>query len=219
MAANPNRLVVEDTDLHGVVTGIMPHYVKWGKSEAEWPVLVSRKEGKEAVLGELPVEIKGTGVRRLGIVIDADNDLPGTWDKVAAFCKRLGATPPKVCPKDGLVIQIGNQTFGAWIMPNNELAGMVEHFCHELVPAASEELWKFAEECAKTAKAKGAQFPNHYLPKAHIHTWLAWQETPGERMGAAITGKALSHDSETAKKFVTWMCKLYDLQLKETVSG
>jgi len=213
---NPNRLVVEDTDILGVVIGLMKHHVKWGMTDAEWPVYVSKKLGKDSVFGELPVEFKGSGVRRLGIVVDADNDLDGTWAQVAAFCKNLGAPVPKKCPKSGLIVPIGEQVFGAWIMPNNELSGMVEHFCHELVPDDGEVLWKFAEECAKESRTKGAKFPNIYMPKAHIHTWLAWQETPGERMGAAITGRTLGHESDSAKMFVKWFCDLYGLELKGT---
>jgi hypothetical protein len=211
---NPNRLVVEDTDIHGVVVGIMKHHIEWGAAPAEWPVFVAKKMGKDSVFRELPVEIKGSGTQRLGIVVDADDDLAGTWNRVAAFCKKMGVAVQKKCPKEGLIVKIGDQTFGAWIMPNNEFAGMVENFCHELVPAGSEDLWKFAEECAKEAKKKGAKFSDQYLPKAHIHTWLAWQATPGERMGAAITGAALGHESESAKAFVKWFCDLYGLNLK-----
>jgi Protein of unknown function (DUF3226) len=214
-APNPNRLVVEDTDLQGVVIGIMMHHIQWGGSKDEWPVYVQGKTGKSNVFKhrEFAVEMKSSGTRRVGIVVDADSDLDATWNQVADFCRRLGGNPPTVCPKEGLITELRGQRFGAWIMPNNQMQGMVEHFCHDLVPGHAEALWKFALKCAKKARAcYNAPFPEHYLPKAQIHTWLAWQETPGERMGAAITANVLGHDSDAAMAFVRWFVELFELK-------
>src|ERR1700742_3685214 len=99
--ANPNRLVVEDEDLRGVVIGLMKrHLDEWGATEDKWPVHVLRKNGKSTVLSELSVEFKASGLKRLGIVIDADDDLQGTWDQVANFCRSAGGKPPIQCPKE-----------------------------------------------------------------------------------------------------------------------
>lgn len=214
---NPKRLVVEDTDLQGVVIGLMMHYVEWGKTEEEWPVFVRGKKGKSNVFKpkELKVEMKASGVKRIGIVVDANSDLKATWDQVSQFCKQLGGNPPRDCPKEGLIVPIADQIFGAWIMPNNQMEGMVENLCHGLVPASAEELWKFALNCAETAKnEKNAPFSPDHLAKAHIHTWLAWQKNPGERLGVAITGGTLEHVSDDAKAFVKWFMTLYELVAK-----
>lgn len=216
--SRPNLLVVEDTDLQGVVIGLMKHYVKpWGSHRDEWPVYIKGRQGKSAVFKpkELMVEMKGSGIQTVGIVVDADTDAKSTWAQVRGFCQALGGTPPEACPKTGFITSLPTQRFGAWIMPNNELNGMVEDFCHLLVPEQAKELWGFAGECAKNAKKKyGAPFSDAHYPKAHIHTWLAWQETPGERMGAAITSETLHHSSDEAQAFVKWFCDLFQLCLE-----
>ena len=52
-----------------------------------------------------------------------------------------------------------------------------------------------------------------HRPKALIHTWLAWQETPGMPMGQAITARVLSHESPIAIAFVAWLQHLFELPL------
>ncbi|MFP4103658.1 DUF3226 domain-containing protein [Coleofasciculus sp.] len=50
----------------------------------------------------------------------------------------------------------------------------------------------------------------HY-PKALIHTWLAWQETPAMPMEQAITAQVLSYNAEIANKVVEWLKRLFEL--------
>jgi hypothetical protein len=50
------------------------------------------------------------------------------------------------------------------------------------------------------------------LKKAHVHTWLAWQEEPGTPMGLAITKKYLKNvHSEPCLRFISWIRRLYGL--------
>ncbi len=168
---NPNRMLVEDTDIQGVVIALMKQRLHWGTNESDWPVSVKGKTGKDNVFRDFPVEIKGSEVKRVGIVIDADSDFSVTWNRVSNLFRRLSDGLPPSCPKEGLILNIGNQRIGAWIMPNNAVPGMVEHFCHDLVPSAAKPLWNFALQCVDTAKSShDAPFPDHYKAKAHIHT-------------------------------------------------
>jgi hypothetical protein len=52
-----------------------------------------------------------------------------------------------------------------------------------------------------------------HRPKALIHTWLAWQETPGMPMGQAITAQVLKHDCAIALSFVEWLQRLFELAI------
>ena len=45
--------------------------------------------------------------------------------------------------------------------------------------------------------------------KAIIHSWLAAQKVPGTPMGASITRKYLSPDSETCQVFINWLRRLF----------
>lgn len=210
---NPNRMLVEDTDIKGVVIALMKQRLHWGTKESDWPVAVKGAAGKDNVFRDLPVEIKGSEVKRVGIVVDADSDFSATWIRVSHLFKKLGGDLPAICPKGGLILNIGNQRLGVWIMPNNAAPGMVEHFCHDLVPSHAKPLWNFALRCVNVAKSRhGAPFLANYKSKAHIHTWLAWQSAPGERMGEAITRNVLEHGSDDAEAFVRWFIELFQLR-------
>ena len=52
-------------------------------------------------------------------------------------------------------------------------------------------------------------YPVVHRSKALIHTWLAWQQVPGQPMGLAITAQALSHDTPLALAFVGWLRRLF----------
>src|SRR6218665_1221833 len=55
---------------------------------------------------------------------------------------------------------------------------------------------------------------NKYAPihrsKAKIHTWLSWQESPGTPLGASITKKTLTTESETCVQFADWLKRLFE---------
>lgn len=207
-----NHLIVEDKDIRGVTISLMRHRLFWGNEEYERPVNITDAFGKQSAIRAVPVKMKGTDVKRVGLVIDADSDLPATWSAVSNLCRKIGGNPPDICPAEGLVLVIGDQRFGVWIMPNNKLPGMVETMCYDLVPDSAQALWKFAVECAETARTKyAAPFASHYTPKAHLHTWLAWQSRPGERIGIAIKNNALGHKSEDANAFFSWFLDLFEL--------
>jgi len=81
-----------------------------------------------------------------------------------------------------------------------------------MVPEASEGLWQYASKSYIEAKEHGADWLEVHKEKAHIHTWLAWRNPPGERMGAAIAKKVLNPDAEACQSsFVNWFRRLFEL--------
>jgi hypothetical protein len=210
---NPNQMLVEDEDLRGVVIGIMRHPLGgWSKKESDWPTYIAIGNSADEVLNEngLVASLQESGVKTLGIIVDANNSFKARWERIRDFARANGGNPPNTCPEGGLIVDnVLSRRFGAWIMPDNKSAGMVENFCHALVPPGSDKLWKFAFTCVTEAKRQGAPFKNVHTDKAHIHTWLAWQDQPGERMGTAITRKILKPDADKANPFVAWFRKLY----------
>jgi hypothetical protein len=115
-------------------------------------------------------------------------------------------------PETGLILCDNNGVrFGAWIMPDNKSGGMVETFCRCMVPTAAEPLWQFAETSFRESQNHGASWRDVHMEKVHIHTWLAWQDPPGERMGAAITKRILDHTAAACQPFVQWFRDLYQL--------
>jgi hypothetical protein len=211
---NPNQMLVEDEDTKGAVIGVLRgHLGKWGMTEQEWPINIEAEGSADEVLKEsgLVASLQATGVAILGIVVDANGNPIGRWERIRDFCRKNGASVPNVCPPQGLIVDgVRGRRFGAWIMPNNKDAGMVEDFCHGLIPT-DDSLWNFAQNCVIAAINRGAPFIVAHRRKADIHTWLAWQNPPGERMGSAITKKILRHDAASAEPFVKWCRELYNM--------
>ncbi len=208
---NPNQLVVEDIDTKGAVIGLMRHYVAWPKTESGWPVNIDFWGSADEVLNKAEVAtlFKTGELSALGLIVDADSNFAARWDQVKDVCRHLGGVPPVNCPTGGLQLAIQGKKFGAWIMPDNNSAGMVENFCHSLVPNPGDQVWNFARQCASDAKTRGAPFNAIHLDKAHIRTWLAWQDPPGIHMGIALTRGILDPACKSAADFIAWFRSLY----------
>ncbi len=94
-------------------------------------------------------------------------------------------------------------------MPDNTLPGMLENFVAHLIPD-EDPLVEKAEGCLREIEHDGLhRYKATHHSKAFIHTWLAWQETPGMPMGQAITIRALKHNQPLAKAFVSWLNRLF----------
>ena len=170
-------------------------------------------EGIEALLAGLPARLDEPKLETLGIVVDADQDLAARWQ---ALRDRLIASGypniPKVPPAQGWIDAPPDRPrVGVWLMPDNQLPGMLEDFVARLMlpddalrPKAEAILQEIERDCLNC-------YTLVHRPKALIHTWLAWQETPGMPMGQAITARVLRHDSPVALSFVEWLRCLFEL--------
>ena len=172
--------------------------------------------GVSNLLQGLPVRLKGAGeIHTMGIVIDADIDLNSRWKEIKYILIKSGkySLIPEEFPKDGLILLPNNRDdikIGVWIMPNNEVNGMLEDFISFLIPE-TDELTKPVKEALNSIETKGVnRYANIHRSKAYMHTWLAWQEEPGTPMGLAITKKYLSTSPQICNSFVEWIKKLYE---------
>lgn len=157
-----------------------------------------------------------------GLVLDADVDprknLAARWRSVQQILQKAGVTAPEVPPRDGWLGQVGPSTarsglgprIGVWLMPNNEDDGALEAFIEPLVPAADAS-WAYAGQVTGEARrAHAAPFPDKYVRKARLHTWLAWREEPGRPYGRAIDcGDLQPHANPVAQRFVAWFSALF----------
>ncbi len=86
---------------------------------------VHERGGVERLLESLPVQIKVSRSRTVGIVVDADHDLLSRWKSICSILNSLGyANIPENPPPTGLITTHPHQpAFGAWIMPDNGLNG------------------------------------------------------------------------------------------------
>jgi hypothetical protein len=93
-------------------------------------------------------------------------------------------------------------------MPDNESSGKLEDFLKTLVPP-TDCCWDYAEQVVGIAHSRGAKFSDLDKIKAHIYTWLAWQEEPGRPFGTAIKAAYFLHDTPEAILFVKWFKQLF----------
>lgn len=170
------------------------------------------KGGYENLLNTLDVELDGSELQRLGIVVDADSDITTRWHSLRNRLQRCGyASLPQQPQSGGIIIEDLDQvTLGIWIMPNNQLPGMLEDFITYLVPPG-DPLWDHAKQCTADIPANERRFASHQQVKAEIHTWLAWQEFPGTSLGLAITRQYLDSRLPIAQQFLTWLRQLFSI--------
>jgi len=152
--------------------------------------------------GSTPMEV-------IGVVLDADN--PGLLGKWAALRTKLIPEGYDVPPRPGrngtVLSQPEKPVIGVWLMPDNDVDGMLEDFCRRLV---DQNAIAYAENCAASARELGfTSFIDNHLSKAAVHTYLAWQDAPGMPLGQALTAKALNPDQPIAELFYRFIMDLF----------
>lgn len=212
---NPNQLIVEGWDDLFSVVGLMSAHINWPQGKKNAPVYINMGNGADEILkdGYLTAFLKSSVIRTLGVILDADANPTGRYERIRGLCHHLLPKLPPRLPQSGLVIEnaANQKRFGVWIMPDNSSEGCLETFLRYLVPDTSESIWQHAVESMHGAKKIGCACRDTHLAKAHLYTWLAWQDPPGQSPGQSLTKKVLEPQSESAAPFVSWFRSLYEL--------
>ncbi len=173
-------------------------------------------KGVDRILNGLPVRLKGSGdIKTIGIVVDADVDMERRWLAVRRILVDSGRydAVPDVCPNGGLILKpriADDIKVGVWIMPDNRTNGMLENFVAFLVPEEDDLMPVVDETLAGIESRKLNRYSIVHHDKARIHTWLAWQESPGTPMGMAVTKKYLTTTPAICQDFVDWLNLLFN---------
>ncbi|WP_221389661.1 DUF3226 domain-containing protein [Dyadobacter sp. NIV53] len=205
-----SKLLVEGNDDRHVILAICQKF-----NLPETFSIVDCK-GVVELLKNIPIRIKLRD-QYVGILIDADTDLSARWQQLRDILIPLGYLMQNIPDESGSIFKSvsSNTVIGIWIMPNNQVNGMLEDFAHILIPADDVSL-PYAEEALDNLERNSVtRFSNIHRSKALIHTWLAWQESPGTPMGQAITKSYLNHNHELCISFVDWLNRLFnpDIQI------
>jgi Protein of unknown function (DUF3226) len=128
--------------------------------------------GVDALLDSIPVRLKIAGLRVLGFVIDADQNLQRQWER---FSHRLEASgyhhlPARPDPQGTILEQEHRPRVGIWLMPNNQLPGMLEDFVAYLVPQNDSLLPKAESILIKIERENLHRYSLLHHSKALIHT-------------------------------------------------
>jgi len=229
MASEHILLVEGSSDLHAVRNlvynhDILVHYENDEDSPdvASCAFEIKRVESGDESGGEskFPRAIKThlafEDLQTLGIIADADDDYSGCWEArlndLFSFEEgRTFTSLEEYDVQDGWVGETRNRIgdpvhVGAWIMPDNNSEGALEEFAMDLVPEV-DALWEYSEQVIRELPER--RFRPTDEGKAHLHTWLAWQETPREPIGRAISQGVLMPDADLAQRFVDWIRRLF----------
>jgi hypothetical protein len=199
----PRVLWVEGKDDSAVVQSLCNQY------DVPETFQVLDKEGIDKLLDGLPIQLRSPGLERFGVVLDADTDVQARWTSIRDMLLGEGyeVVPVQPVPSGSIISAPDLPIFGVWLMPENTEPGMLEDFAAALVPAG-DFLWAHAAEVIDAIPVEHRLFAVGHRAKAHIRTWLAWQEDPGAPMGLAITKRYLDADAPRARRFIDWLTRL-----------
>ena len=146
----------------------------------------------------------------IGVMLDADNpSLDGRWKAISKKLQNYSYELPSTPDANGTIVKSNDEEpkLGFWLMPNNQVSGMLEDFCAELADPNS---LAFARECVTQAQSRNlTTFKEVHRSKAEIHTYLAWHDEPDNPLGRAITKQALRPNTDLAIKFTNWLTRLF----------
>ena len=210
----PKKLLVEGVvDKRVIVNLLISQGVNW-VTDGKPIVHVDDLGGLPEILedGVIESELRAWGLESLGIVVGANGDAAQQWQRIRERCRREIPTIPKRIPSEGLILEHDyGVRFGVWIMPDNQLCGMLEDYLVSLVPDEQSHLLELARRSVLQAKAAGAPFREVHRTKAEIHTWLAWQDKPGPQLHVAVLQRLLVPDRPESRKFIAWLRSLFEI--------
>lgn len=216
-----NYLFVEGSDDMNVFIHLLNYHDISSRDRASKKLFKNKDEhfeirphnGFPDLLQKFKIEMKGdVANNRYGIVVDADTEIADRWKSLMGVLKDASYNSmPHIPDAGGIFIeQDGLPTIGIWLMPNNKLPGAIEEFI-SFLGLEDDVLWPIAKNALQEAMIVKCNFKPTYVTKAHLHTWLAWQEEPGTPMGQAITKKYVEAQASHALLLVNWFRKVFEL--------
>lgn len=208
----PKKPLVEGGTDKRVIPYLMEaNGVVWERGEG--PVVhIDETGGIDQLLspGTIEAELRASGLDALGAIVDANGDAGARWQQIRLRFSGQFPSLPDDIPEVGLnVVHADGPRFGLWIMPDNRFSGMLEDFLTRLIPDESTALYELAQDCVAEATKRGAPFRKVHETKAHIHTWLAWQNEPGKQLHHAVHHRALDPTKAESHTFVRWFRDLF----------
>jgi hypothetical protein len=189
--------------------------IDWGPRKQP-TVYIREYDGYEKLIAPdvIATELQASGLKILGVILDADEQPESRWQSLRNASLQAIPDLPELLPSRGLIhTRQQGIKFGVWIMPDNQMRGMLETFLADIVPEGKQDLWQFAKKATAEAKSHQAPFKDSQRDKANIYSWLAWQNPPGRQLHQAVMERILDPHHPKSKPFVTWFKRLYDLDL------
>ena len=195
-----NVLLVEGVDDKQVVQ----HLSSKLAPDLQFDCLV--KEGSDQLLKAIPVEMKVSGRRAVGILMDANDNPEARWQAIAARLNAEEVALPEAPVQGGAVIH-ADPRIGIWLMPDNQSGGELEDFVVQLLPQG-DPVWPLAGQFIDGIPEEHRKFPQQKKVRARLHAWLATRQEP-MKMGTAIRAESLDPHAQIATHFVNWLAALF----------
>lgn len=150
--------------------------------------------------------VKRSGLRTLGIMVDADDHVETRWQELVDELAKEGVELPATPASAGTLID-GSPRIGIWLMPDNRTPGELEDFVRTLIPAG-DVVWPLARQYIAGIPKAHRRFKLGKVSKAEVYAWLASLEQP-QRMGAAIGAEDLDRAAPLASGLARWLSELF----------
>ncbi len=209
-----SKLHVEGKDdKNAIIHLLVRHGIDYDAKD--WPATFPSIEAigsNEELLAGAETAVRLSNNLSIGFVLDANSSLQDRWTAIKARLERVYMDVPNTIPAGGFVgnAKESRARVGVWLMPDNQRNGTLEEFLLTLI-GKIDKLLSLAERSSDRAKKLGASFPNVNRNKAIIHTWLAWQKSPGLPYGSAVRARFFNHDSSAAIDFVAWFRNVFGI--------
>ncbi len=180
------------------------------RSESMPTFCISDKDGIARLLDSISPEIKVSGRKSVGILVDANDEPENRWKAIRSRFQQLDLHLPEEPEPNGTILSAvppAVPRIGIWLWPDNQCPGELEDFVKSMIPS-KDPVWPRSEEYIDRIPEPDRKFLPGKEMKAKIYAWLATTKTPG-RMGTAIKAKMLDADGPLALKFTDWLRRLF----------
>lgn len=164
------------------------------------------KEGIDQLLKAISVEMKVSGRRAIGILMDANDSPEARWQAIANRLNAEDVALPEAPVQGGAIIS-ADPRIGVWLMPDNQSGGELEDFVVQLLPQG-DPVWPLAGRFIDSIPQEHRKFLQKKEKRARLHAWLATRQTPMQ-MGMAIGTESLDPHAQIATRFADWLVKLF----------
>lgn len=186
------------------------------ESKTKFRKFIKSVGGINNVNEALDEEITSQDVKRIGVIIDADDK--GISNRLDSIKNILLARFPnyKIITEttNGAHYKISEDAqVSIWVMPNNESNGYLEHFLATLIPYNLNDVWTYATNAIDIyLDQKYASISNTKIQKAKLHTYLALMENPGLPFGTAMKSNYFDAGHPNADLLEEWFKNAFILE-------
>lgn len=171
--------------------------------------LIRDKGSASELVSSIRLEIETSKRERVGILLDADENIDARWKEIKNQCSRAGIQIPDAPQRGGTIVaeKDNSPRIGIWLMPDNHSRGEIEDFALHMIPI-TDTVWRRSMNYIQRIPLRDRRFDKMKTDKAKVFAWLATRREPG-RIGASIGTGDLQTNGVLCHDFVGWITKLF----------